>query len=258
MQATEPDAPASAAISEVGAWQVATIDAITVETYRTKTFHLSLPAWRTFRPGQHVDVRLTAPDGYQAQRSYSIASPPETEGVLDVTVELVKDGEVSSWFHEIAKPGDTFELRGPIGGPFTWTVGDGDPLLLIAGGSGVVPLMSMMRHRRAQNAQAAALLLYSSRTIDDVIYRQELESLATDSGGPLVINTLTRGHPSEWAGFTRRIDRAMLDSALGEIGDPHMVFVCGPTAFVENVAAGLVAAGVDTERIRTERFGPSG
>ncbi len=254
----EIDPGVSAVIGAVGDWQVVTIETITVETYRAKTFRASLPAWRSFRPGQHVDIKLTAPDGYQAQRSYSIASAPETEGVLDLTVELVEDGEVSSWFHEIAKPGDTFELRGPIGGPFTWSVGEGDPLLLIAGGSGVVPLMSMLRHRRAQRAASPVLLLYSSRAIEDVIYRDELESAAGDSHGPLVVHTLTREQPPGWPGFTRRIDRAMLDEALGAVGDPQRVFICGPTAFVESVAAGLVAAGVDAERIRTERFGPSG
>lgn len=256
MQVIDP-APESTGI--VGDWQVATIDSITVETYRAKTYRVSVPAWRIFRPGQHVDIKLTAPDGYQAQRSYSIASAPETEGILDLTVELVDNGEVSSWFHEVAQPGDTFELRGPIGGPFTWTVADGDPLLLVAGGSGVVPLMSMLQHRRAQGTTSTALMLYSSRTIDDVIYRDELESLSTDSGGPVVVHTLTRGHPPGWQGFTRRIDGAMLRDVLGELGDPpNRVFICGPTAFVESVAAGLVAAGVDRERIRTERFGPSG
>lgn len=255
MQATEGAPPATGI---VGAWQVATIDSITTETHRAKTYRVSVPWWRRFRPGQHVDIRLTAPDGYQAQRSYSIASAPETEGILDLTVELVEDGEVSPWFHQVALPGDTFELRGPIGGPFTWTVADTDPLLLVAGGSGVVPLMSMLRHRQAQGATSRALVLYSSRTIDDVIYRDELESLSVDPSGPTVVHTLTRGHPAGWSGFTRRIDGAMLREILTEIGDPRSVFICGPTAFVESVAAGLIAAGVDMERIRTERFGPSG
>jgi len=235
-----------------------TIDSITEETYRAKTFRVSLSDWNGFRPGQHVDVRLTAPDGYQAQRSYSIASPPEVESALDLTVELVEDGEVSSWFHEVAQPGDVFELRGPIGGPFTWTVDDGGPLLLVAGGSGVVPLMSMLRHRQAQNATSPAHLLYSSRTLDDVIYRDELEAYSSDPSGPRVSHTLTRKHPPGWTGFTRRIDREMIDELLDEMGKPPAVFICGPTAFVESVAAGLVTAGVDAERIRAERFGPSG
>ena len=258
MPATDTDARAPGAIGGVGGWQKVTIDSITEETYRAKTFRVSLSDWNGFRPGQHVDVRLTAPDGYQAQRSYSIASPPEVESALDLTVELVEDGEVSSWFHQVAQPGDVFELRGPIGGPFTWTVDDGGPLLLVAGGSGVVPLMSMLRHRQAQNATSPAHLLYSSRTLDDVIYRDELEAYSSDPSGPRVSHTLTRKHPPGWAGFTRRIDRKMIDELLDEMGKLPAVFICGPTAFVESVAAGLVTAGVDAERIRTERFGPSG
>ena len=258
MQATDSVRPTSGVIDQVGQWQVVTIDSISVETYRAKTYRVSVPDWRTFRPGQHVDIKLTAPDGYQAQRSYSIASAPETEGVLDLMVELVEDGEVSPWFHEVAEPGDTFELRGPIGGPFTWTVDDGGPALLVAGGSGVVPLMSMLRHGRAQNAASPAALLYSSRTVDDVIYRGELETLSEDPNGTLVFHTLTREHPPGWQGFVGRIDRAMMDKVLAEIGNPARVFVCGPTPFVEGVAAALVAAGVGAERIRTERFGPSG
>lgn len=258
MPVTDTGVRAPGAIGQVGGWQTATVDSITAETYRTKTFRVSLLDWNGFRPGQHVDVKLTAPDGYQAQRSYSIASSPEVQGALDLTVELVEDGEVSSWFHQIAQAGDTFELRGPIGGPFTWTVDDGGPLLLVAGGSGVVPLMSMLRHRQAQNATSPALLLYSSRTLDDVIYRDELEAYMSDPGGPRVAHTLTRQHPPAWAGFTRRIDRDMIDELLDEMGEPSAVFICGPTAFVESAAAGLVAAGVEAERIRTERFGPSG
>ena len=258
MPVTDTGVRAPGAIGQVGGWQTATVDSITEETYRTKTFRVSLSDWNGFRPGQHVDVKLTAPDGYQAQRSYSIASPPEIKGVIDLTVELVEDGEVSSWFHRVTQPGDTFELRGPIGGPFTWTVDDGGPLLLIAGGSGVVPLMSMLRHRRAQNSTSPALLLYSSRTLDDVIYRDELEAYMSDPGGPRVSHTLTRQQPPGWAGFTRRIDRDMIDELLDEIGEPSAVFICGPTAFVESGAAGLVAARVEPERIRTERFGPTG
>ena len=258
MPGTDTDARAPGAIVGVGGWQKVTVDSITEETYRAKTFRVSLPDWNGFRPGQHVDVRLTAPDGYQAQRSYSIASPPEVESALDLTVELVEDGEVSSWFHQVAQPGDVFELRGPIGGPFTWTVDDGGPLLLVAGGSGVVPLMSMLRHRQAQNARSPAHLLYSSRTLDDVIYRDELEAYSSDPSGPRVSHTLTRKHPPGWAGFTRRIDREMIDELLNVMGGPSSVFICGPTAFVESVAAGLVTAGVDAEQIRTERFGPSG
>ncbi len=255
MQAT--DSPPKIGVAHVGAWQRATIETVTVETYRGKTIRVSVPIWRPFRPGQHVDVRLTAPDGYQAQRSYSIASAPETEGIIDLTVELVEGGEVSPWFHDISQPGDTFELRGPIGGPFTWSVDDGGPVLLIAGGSGIVPLMSMLRHRRAQGGTHGALLLYSSRSLDDVFYRKELDSLAADADGPRVLHTLTRAQPNGWTGFARRIDRAMTGAAVDLLGAPRWAFVCGPTAFVENAAVGLVASGVDTRWIRTERFGPS-
>jgi ferredoxin-NADP reductase len=241
----------------IGAWQHGRIEAVGDETYRVKSFRISLPNWRPFRPGQHVDVRLTAPDGYQALRSYSIASSPEQTGTLDLTVELVNDGEVSSWFHEVAAPGDLLELRGPIGGPFTWTAGDGGPLLLVGGGSGVVPLMSMLRHRRAVPSSPEALLLYSSRTFDDIIYRAELAAMAEAADGVKVVQTLTRTHPLGWAGYGRRVDVDMLREAVERLGTPAAVFTCGPTAFVENVAVGLVSIGIGADRIRTERFGPS-
>ena len=258
MPATDVDPLGRHGFSEVGGWQIAGVDAITVETYRAKTFRVSVSDWNGFRSGQHVDIRLTASDGYQAQRSYSIASPPEVLGALDLTIELVEDGEVSTWFHHVAEPGDEFELRGPIGGPFTWAVDDGGPLLLIAGGSGVVPLMSMLRHRKAHNSISPALLLYSSRSLDDVIYRDELESYSLDLSGPTVSLTLTRQNPPGWTGFNRRIDREMILEILDEIGEPSSVFICGPTAFVESAAVLLVAADVEVQRIRTERFGPSG
>jgi len=242
----------------IGKWQHATIERIATETYRAKTFTLAVPRWGSFRPGQHVDVRLTAPDGYQAQRSYSIASAPDLSGVIELTVELVDDGEVSGWFHEVAKPRDQFELRGPIGGPFTWTVDDGGPIFLLAGGSGIVPLMSMLRHRQAQRSPAPALLLYSSRTLEDVIYRQELDALVDGARGPDVVHTLTRGQPPDWQGHSRRVDREMVGEALARIGDPLHVFICGPTTFVEATAGHVVSEGVEVDRIRTERFGPSG
>jgi len=258
MPAIDTSAQVAGAFSGVGAWQRATVASVTVETYRAKTFRVALSEWSDFRSGQHVDVKLTAPDGYQAQRSYSIASSPELLGSIDLTVELVEGGEVSSWFHDVAEPGDVFELRGPIGGPFTWTVDDGGPLLLVGGGSGVVPLMSMLRHHRAHDFAAPALLLYSSRTLDDVIYLNELESYASTDSGPTVSLTLTRQNPPGWTGYTRRIDQRMIDDLLDEVGEPTLVFICGPTAFVENAAGLCVAAGVSAERIRTERFGPSG
>lgn len=258
MPVTESPAAVRTAPPAVGGWQLASIEAVIEETYRAKTFRFALPEWRPFRPGQHVDVRLTAPDGYQAQRSYSIASAPEHTGAIDLTVELVEDGEVSSWFHEVAEPGDAVELRGPIGGPFTWSVEDGGPILLIAGGSGVVPLMSMLRHRHARGEATRALLLYSSRTLDDVIYRDELSELSAAPGGLDVRHTLTRSAPAGWAGSKGRVSRRMLEDAIDSLGDVRRAFVCGPTGFVEGVASGLVGAGMGAERIRTERFGPTG
>ena len=258
MSATDGVAVGTTAASPVGTWQPVTVEAVSSETYRARTLRVAVPEWRPFRPGQHVDVRLTAPDGYQAQRSYSIASAPETVGVVDLTVELVDDGEVSPWFFEVAEPGDSFELRGPIGGPFTWTVDEGGPVLLVAGGSGVAPLMSMLRHRRAHADTVPALLLYSSRSLEDVIYRDELDGLAGADEEAQVVHTLTRARPAGWDGFARRVDRAMLDELLERLGEPRHAFVCGPTPFVENVAIALVASGVGVGRVRTERFGPSG
>jgi ferredoxin-NADP reductase len=238
-------------------WQIGTVERVIPETRRVKTLVFHLPAWWSFRPGQHVDLRLTAPDGYQAQRSYSIASAPEQEGSIELTIELIEDGEVSPYFHEVVE-GDQIEIRGPIGGPFTWTASMGGPLLLIAGGSGVVPLMSMLRHREATGSGVRTLLLYSSRSQDDIIYRRELDRMADADTDVLVWHTLTRTQPAGWTGNRRRIDPAMLSDALAQVGASPHTYVCGPTTFVEAVADGLVAAGVSPERIRTERFGPSG
>jgi len=238
-------------------WQVGTVEGVAVETYRVKTFTFQLPEWRTFRPGQHVDIRLTAPDGYQAQRSYSIGSAPEMEGIIDLTIEMIPGGEVSSYFHEVVQLGDEIEMRGPIGGPFTWTKDVGGPLLLVAGGSGIVPLMSMLRHRKYQAPQVQTLLLYSSRSIEDIIYRKELEGSITADPNLTVLHTLTRSQPSDWRGYSRRVDQPMLEEATSRLkGIPHAL-ICGPPAFVEAVADGLVALGVPPEKVRTERFGPS-
>ena len=203
-----------------------------------------------------MDVRLTAPDGYRAQRSYSIASGPGGDAV-ELTVDLVEGGEVSPWFHEVAVVGDSFEIRGPIGGPFTWTPDLGGPLLLVGGGSGVVPLMSMLRHGSI-GAQSKALLVYSARSADDLIYRAELEELAADPSSVEVVPTLTRSQPVGWTGYDRRVDAEMLADVIGRVDDPAWTYVCGPTTFVETVAAALVALDVAPARIRTERFGPSG
>jgi len=230
-------------------WLVAeVIDSVT-ETPSVRTLVLNIPDWPGHRAGQHVDVRLTAEDGYQAERSYSIGSAPGMP--LALTVELLKDGEVSPYLVEEVVPGDRFELRGPIGGYFVWDAdGSDEPIFLVAGGSGVVPLMSMLRHRRAVGSNVPAKLLYSSRTLADVIYRTELDEIGAE-----VIQTLTREQPPGWKGYGRRVDAEM----LGEVQFPPeqnpRVFVCGPTRFVEAVADALVGLGHRPGRIRTERFG---
>jgi ferredoxin-NADP reductase len=239
-------------------WQIATLREIHPETAKVKSFTFALPDWMRHRAGQHYDLRLTAPDGYRAQRSYSIASAPEREGEIDLTIELVEDGEVSTFLHESVVVGDRIEVRGPIGGYFVWDVSQRGPLLLIAGGSGVVPMMSMLRHRAAARSSAPARLLVSSRTIDDVIYRGELEDLAKMRNGLDVFHTLTRAQPPGWTGYARRVDDAMLAEVARPIARDALAFVCGPTAFVETAAAGLERAGVATARIKTERFGPTG
>ena len=236
-------------------WLVADVRDVVPETPRVKTIVLDVPDWQGHLPGQHVDVRLTAEDGYQAQRSYSIASAPDATRV-ELTVERLEDGEVSPYLAEELRAGDQIELRGPVGGYFVWEPARGGPLLLVAGGSGVVPLMAMLRYRAATNSTVPAVLLLSSRSWDDVIYRDELERLGGD--GLAVVHTLTRAQPDGWAGYSRRVDAAM----LAEVGptaqeNPH-VYVCGPTPFVEAVAEALVGLGHDASRIRTERFGPTG
>lgn len=228
------------------------------ETPHVKTYTLRPQEWRSFRAGQHVDVRLTAPDGYQAQRSYSIASAPEQEGTLDLTIELIAGGEVSPYFHEVAQGGDVIEIRGPIGGPFTWTAAQGGPLLLMAGGSGIVPLMTMLRHRALAAPSVPATLLFSSRGWDEVIYREELERRASAEPQLRVLHTLTRAQPPGWQGLARRADGPMLAQAMATLAGVPLCYVCGPTPFVETVATGMVAQGVPPERVRTERFGPSG
>src|SRR5688572_23581748 len=189
-------------------WQIASVQEIRPETAKVKSFTLSLPAWMRHRAGQHYDIRLTAEDGYQTQRSYSIASEPEREGEVDITVERLNDGEVSSYLHDVVMPGDRIEVRGPIGGYFVWEASMRDPLLLVAGGSGVVPLMSMLRHRAASRANNPTVLLYSSRGFEDVIYYNELDVLSKANGGPQVFRTLTRSQPMNWKGYTRRIDES--------------------------------------------------
>ena len=238
-------------------WQVATVKAVRTETPEVKTLTLALPDWTAHRPGQHYDVRLTAADGYSTQRSYSIGSEPERTGEIDITVERIADGEVSPYLDDTVVVGDRFEVRGPIGGYFVWDKTIGGPLLLVAGGSGVVPLMAMLRHRAAAGVKDPARLLYSARSQEQIIYGQELETLARKDG--LTISyTLTRTRPAGWKGYTRRIDDAMLKEVSAPLGRDAFAYVCGPTALVEVAADGLERVGLPAERIRTERFGPSG
>jgi ferredoxin-NADP reductase len=225
---------------------------------------LDVPDWPGHRAGQHVDVRLTAEDGYQSERSYSIASAPE-QTRLALTVERLKDGEVSPYLTEELRSGDQIEIRGPIGGYFVWDVSLGGPLLLVAGGSGIVPLMAMLRHRDAaltsdgmDRHQVPARLLYSSRGWDEVIYRDELDRLAANDPTLEVRHTLTRQQPDGWSGFRRRIDRMMLEEVAWPPSEQPQVFVCGPTPLVEAVATTLVDLGHDPALVKTERFGPTG
>jgi ferredoxin-NADP reductase len=238
-------------------WKVAEVVELIDETPRVRSIVLDVAEWPGHRPGQHVDVRLTAEDGYQAQRSYSIASAPE-DGRLKLTVERLSDGEVSPYLVNELRPGDTIELRGPIGGYFVWEAGMGGPLLLVAGGSGIVPLMAMLRHRAASGAVVPARLIYSSRTWDDILFREELGRLAARPDGPEVIHTLTRTQPPQWKGYARRVDAQMLADVAWPPSMTPVTFICGPTPFVEAVSRALVLLGHEGERIKTERFGPTG
>jgi ferredoxin-NADP reductase len=232
---------------------VATVSEIRPETPRVKTLVLDVPDWPGHRAGQHVDVRLTAEDGYQAERSYSIASSANASRV-ELTVEGLEDGEVSPYLTDDARPGDQFEIRGPVGGYFVWNPAPGGPVLLVGGGSGVVPLMAMARQRATDDDEVPTRLLYSARTWDDVIYRDELEAL--NGGGFDVVYTLTREQPEGWTGYRRRVDRELLAEVA--LADLALAFVCGPTPFVESVAEALVDLGHDPAKIKTERFGPTG
>jgi ferredoxin-NADP reductase len=237
-------------------WRTASVLETVAENEHAATIGLDVADWPGQIAGQHVDVRLTAEDGYQAERSYSIASAPEDEHV-SLTVERIDDGEVSPYLVDELRVGDTFELRGPIGGPFTWRVEDGGPLLLVGGGSGVVPLMAMLRHHRARGSRIELRMLVSARSWTDVLYRDELAG-AAERDGVSVSFTLTRERPAGWSGFDRRIDAEMLE-AVGPTPQAHpKVFVCGPTPFVENAADLLVSLGHPASAIRTERFGPTG
>ena len=242
------------------AWQLATVKDIKQETSHVKSFTLSLLSWTPHLAGQHYDLRLTAEGGYQAERSYSIASPPEQTGELELTVEIIADGEVSGYLNEGVQVVDQLEVRGPIGGYFVWPgTADAPPLLLIGGGSGVVPLMAMLRHRQRLGLRTPAALLFSVRTPDEVIYQAELEEFAKNDPSFTLLLDYTRQAPPGWAGYQRRIDAAMLAEVVAHFGEAKpQAFVCGPTGLVEAVANGLQAAGLPPELILTERFGPTG
>jgi ferredoxin-NADP reductase len=236
-------------------WRVATVREVVAETPSATTLVLDVPEWPGHLAGQHVDVRLTADDGYQAQRSYSIASSP-LDPRLALTIERIDDGEVSTYLVDEPHADDQLELRGPIGGYFTWQPTDGGPLLLLAGGSGLVPLMAMMRHRADAGSTVEAHLLVSARAWADVLYRDELARMAT--GGADVRYTLTREQPPSWTGWSGRVNADMLREIGIAPSRAPRVFVCGPTGFVEHVAGLLVALGHDPHAVKTERFGPTG
>lgn len=243
-------------------WRAARVIETRTETPRVCTLVLDLADWPGHRAGQHVDVRLTAADGYQAERSYSIASAPESSNV-ELTVERLDDGEVSPYLTQVAGVGDQFEMRGPIGGYFVWESKLARPLALVGGGSGIVPLMAMLRHRASSVSSAAsdvqpAALLYSARAEVELIYRREIDELAANDASLRVTYTLTRAQPNGWRGYDRRIDRAMLEQVLMPLGARPVIYVCGPTAMVESAATLLVSLGHSPDDILTERFGPSG
>jgi ferredoxin-NADP reductase len=237
-------------------WHVATVADIVVETKRVRSLVFECETWPGHLAGQHVDIRLTAEDGYQAQRSYSIASAPEDDHLV-LTVERLDDGEVSPYLVDMLQPGDPLELRGPIGGYFVWDVSHGGPLMLLAGGSGVVPLRSMLQHRANAGSGVPARLLYSARSLDEVIYREEFGRPAADDAVDIRF-TLTRRQPRGWDGYARRIDHEMIRDVCWPPGDQPLIYVCGPNGFVETAANILVDLGHATDRIRTERFGPTG
>lgn len=238
-------------------WLTARIVEIIDETPRVRTLVLDAPGWPGHKAGQHVDVRLTSEDGYQAQRSYSIASAPG-EARVRLTIEMLTEGEVSSYLAGEARVGDTIEMRGPIGGYFVWSEALEGPLFLVGGGSGIVPLMAMLRQRAASGSRTPATLLYSSRGLADIIYRDELDRLAADGSGLNVVHTLTREKPAGWTGGTRRIDQAMIEQAAFPPSSAPRNFICGPTPFVEAASRALRDLGHAVQLIKTERFGPTG
>jgi ferredoxin-NADP reductase len=230
-----------------GRWQIATVTAIRPQTPTVKSYRLSVPMWMPHLPGQHYDVRLTAPDGYSARRSYSVASSPLDEGEIELTIDCLLDGEVSPYFHDVVREGDQVEVRGPFAAYFVWRGTEPDPILLVGGGSGVVPLMAMLRHRRRARPEVDMRLVYSVRTADDVIYADEL--------GEDAVLTYSRRPPPGWSGHTGRIDAELLVPAAA---GARTAYVCGSHGFVETAGALLLELGLPAAAIRTERFGPTG
>lgn len=236
---------------------MATVTAVGIASDRVKLFTLELPSGGNFKAGQHYDVRLTAPDGYQAQRSYSLASSPGNTNLIEIAIELIDDGEVSSYFHDSVEPGEMIEVRGPIGGHFTWEPSHTKSSIFIAGGSGIAPIISMLRHRFTVKNNAPALLLFSVRTEDDILYREALEKMSDNDPSLHVVTTVTRGTSKDWIGNTRRIDQGMIDFALVNTGvKPESAYVCGGSGFVESIADILLDTGLDFKQIHIERFGP--
>jgi ferredoxin-NADP reductase len=244
------------AIPARSGWQPATVERVTPVSPGLRAFTLRPALWRPFLAGQHVELRLTAPDGYQARRSYSVASAPEQAGAYEIGVARLDGGEVSPFLHDVVQPGDALEMRGPRGGYFTWTAADGGPLLLAGGGSGVVPLLSVVRHRAAVAPEVPAVLLLSARSWAEVPWRDELLARERDEPGFTLVLLLTREAPRRPGDLGRRVDRAAVEAALARLrGPPHLAYACGSTGFVEATAGALVAAGVPAERVRTERYG---
>ncbi len=239
-------------------WQLAEVVEKKIETPHATSVTLAVPNWPGHRAGQHVDVRLTADDGYQTERSYSIASASEEQRRLTLTIERLDDGEVSPYLVDEVRVGDKVELRGPIGGYFVWEPSTGGPLLLVAGGSGIVPLMAMIRQRNALGSVVPTRLLYSVKSIDEIIYHDELASLVSKGTSLEVIYTLTRMQPANWTGYHRRVDNDLLRDVAWAGTEKPLAYVCGPTQFVEIVAQGLLPLGYEPERVKTERFGPTG
>jgi ferredoxin-NADP reductase len=239
-------------------WRIGEVVETLPESPRAKSLFLEVPNWEGHKAGQHVDIRLTAQDGYQAQRSYSIASAPEDGLRLELLIERLEEGEVSPYLTDELRVGDPLELRGPIGGWFTWEAKEGGPLLLVGGGSGIAPLMAMIRHRAAARSNTPVRLLYSSRSRQETIYAEELDLLTAKDRALEVFHTLTRSQPPGWRGYSRRIDKQMLEEVCWPPKERPLIFVCGPTPLVETVATALVELGHDPGRLKTERFGPTG